>query len=61
MYTIHLATCQHLTPRLSLQRMGYLQDKKEIKKKWPIPCNAKQETSPGSLNIANLDLDLDLV
>ena len=24
MYTIHLATCQHLVPRLSLQRLGYV-------------------------------------
>ena len=60
MYTIHLATCQHLTPRLLLQRLGYLQDKKEIKK-CPILCDSKQETSRGSLDIANLDLDLDLV
>ena len=60
MYTIHLSTCQHLAPRLSLQRLGYLQDKKEIKK-CPILCDSKQETSRGSLDIANLDLDIDLV
>ena len=60
MCTLSIWPLQHLAPRLLLQRLGYLQDKKEIKK-CPILCDSKQETSRGSLDIANLDLDLDLV
>ena len=36
------------------------QDKKEIKK-CPILKNLKRETFRGSLDIANLDIDLDLI